>query len=179
MITVTLLSIEGGSVWWNYPGFELWKFVNLLVFVAAAIFLHQRFGKPLSEALRSRREAIKRELVKAQHERDQALAKLAEVEARLERLDSEVSTIRDRSKAEADAERARIERSTEAEMAKLRQQAQKEIEVAAKAASQELRRFAAQQSLSLAEETIRRDIRPEDDSRLIELNLEQLGRTGR
>ena len=179
MITVTLLSIEDGSVWWNYPGFELWKFVNLLVFVAAGIFLHQRFGKPLSEALRSRREAIKRELLKAQHERDQALAKLAEVEARLERLDSEVSTIRDRSKAEADAERARIERATEAEMAKLRQQAQKEIEVAAKAASQELRRFAAQQSLSLAEETIRREIRPEDDSRLIDLNLEELGRTGR
>jgi len=174
---VTILSIESGTAWWNYPGFELWKFVNLLVFVAGAIYLHNRFGSKVSKALKSRRESIKRELLKAREERDEALAKLAEVEARLERLDSEISTIRERSKAEADAERERMERSTNVEMAKLRQQAQREIEVAAKVATQELRRFAARESLSLAEEAIRRDIRPEDDKRLISLNVEELGRT--
>ncbi len=172
------MGIEDG-VWWNYPGFELWKFVNLLVFLVAALYLHHRFGKPLSRALKSRRESIKGELLRARKERDRALAKLAEVEARLERLDNEISTIRDRSKAEADAERERIERSTKLEMAKLRQQAQGEIEMAAKLATQELRRFAAHESLSLAEEAIRRDIRPEDDKRIISLNVEELGRVSR
>ena len=148
----------------------------LLIFVAAAIYLHHRFGRPVSEALKSRRESIKRELVRARAERDAALAKLAEVEARLERLDSEIVSIRDRAKAEAEAERDRIEGSTTVEMAKLRQQAQREIEVAAKIATQELRRFAARESLSLAEEAIRREIRPEDDKRLISLNVEELGR---
>lgn len=178
-IQFTILSIEGGSAWWNYPGFELWKFVNLLVFVAGVIYLHQRFGKPMSQALRLRQQSIKRELLEAQQERDGALAKLAEVEARLERLEGEISTIRDQSLAEAGAERERIERATNVEMAKLRQQAQREIELAAKIATQELRRFAAYQSLSLAEEAIRRDIRPEDDKRLISLNLEELGRASR
>lgn len=179
MIEVTILSIEGGSAWWNYPGFELWKFANLLVFVAAAIYLHHRFGKPVSQSLKVRRESIRRELLRAREGREEALAKLAEVEARLERLASEISVIRDRSLAEAEAERERIERSTNVEMAKLRQQAQREIEVATKIATQELRRFAAHQSLSLAEEAIRRDIRPEDDKRLISLNVEELGRASR
>jgi F0F1-type ATP synthase membrane subunit b/b' len=99
------------------------------------------------------------------------------MEARFERLDSEISSIRDRSKAEAEAERRRIEESTSAEMAKLRQQAQREIEGASKIATQELRRFAARASLSLAEEVIRREIRPEDDKRLINMNVEEFGRT--
>ena len=177
IIKLTWLSLEGGTVWWNYPGFELWKFVNLLVFVGAAIYLHHRFGRPLSQALTLRRESIKRELQRAQEERDTAFAKLADMEARFERLDSEISSIRDRSKAEAEAERRRIEESTSAEMAKLRQQAQREIEGASKIATQELRRFAVRASLSLAEEVIRREIRPEDDKRLINMNVEEFGRT--
>ena len=109
-----MLSVEGGAVWWNYPGFELWKFVNLLIFVAAAIYLHRRFGRPLSQALALRRESIKSELQRAEEERATAVAKLADIEARFDRLDSETSSIRDRSKAEAEAERHRIEQSTSA-----------------------------------------------------------------
>ena len=51
------------------------------------------------------------------------------------------------------------------------------IESAAKVAVKELRQFAAQQSVALAEEAIRRDLRTEDDRRIIGLNVEQLGRS--
>ncbi len=172
-------SLEAGSIWWNYPGLELWKFVNLAWFIAGAIYLHRRFGRPVSEALRARGEGIKVELQRARDEKERALAKLAEVEAKIQRMDSEVSSIREQAKFEAEAERERIKVATEAEMRKLRQQAQREIESAAKAAVQELREFAAQQSVSLAEESIRRDLRAEDDKRIIGLNVEQLGRSGR
>jgi F-type H+-transporting ATPase subunit b len=164
---------EGVSPWWNYPGVELWKFLNLFIFIAVGVYLLRR---PLSDALRSRREGIKRDLLRARQERDDALAQLAEVESRVERLDAEVAIIRERSKAEADAERERIKSSTEAEMTKLREQAQREIDSAGKAARQELRQFAAGQSVRLAEELIRREIRPEDDARLIGLNVEEFGR---
>ena len=172
------LSLEGESIWWNYPGLELWKFVNLAVFTAGAIYLHQRFGKPISEALRARGEGIKRELQRAREEKEQALAKLAEVEAKIQRMDSEVSSIREQAKLEAEAERERIKVATETEMTKLKLQAQREIESAAKAAVQELREFAAHQSVALAEESITRDLRAEDDKRIIGLNVEQLGRSG-
>lgn len=159
--------------WWDYPGLEVWKFVNLFVFVAAGVYFLKR---PLTEAFRSRREAIRRDLVKAREERDQALAKLAEVQARLERLDSEVADMQERSRSEAQAEGERIARETELEMVKLREQAQREIVSAGKVARHDLRIFAAHQSVKLAEEVIRREIGSEDDARLIEMNVEQLGR---
>ncbi len=174
MMQLGLLSEEGTRDWLYYPGAELWKFVNLFIFVSVGIYLLRR---PLTDALRTRREGIKRDLQRAREERDRALAELAEVELRFERLDAEVASIRERSKSEAGAERERIKRATEVEMVKLREQAQREIESAIKAATHELRRFAAEQSISLAEEFIRQEIRPEDDARLIKLNVEELGRT--
>ena len=174
LTTLITLSEDGNPRWFDYPGLELWKFINLSIFVVVMVYLLRR---PLSDAFRSRREGIRRDLLKAQEERDQALAKLAEVESRLARLDSEVATIQEQSKAEAEAERQRIARDTEAEILKLQELAQREIESAGKVARQELRRFAAQQSVKLAEEIIRRDMRLEDDARLIRLNVEELGRS--
>ncbi len=164
--------------WWDYPGFELWKFVNLGIFVLALVYILTRKVK-IGEAFRARREDIRRALARAQQERDAALAKLKEVEERLARLDSEVGTINEQSKREAAEERERIARSTETEIAKLGEQAQREIERAGKTARHELRRYTAEQSVRLAEEMIRREMKPEDDARLITRNIEELGGVGR
>ena len=164
--------------WWDYPGFELWKFVNLAIFVIALVFAMRRFfGVP--EMFRDRKETIRRELERAQQERDAAVAKLEEVEERLARLDSEVATIKERSKLEAAEERERIARSTETEISKLSAQALREIENAGKAAKKELRRYTAEQSVKLAAQMIRREMKPEDDARLITNNIEELGGAAR
>jgi F-type H+-transporting ATPase subunit b len=113
--------------------------------------------------------------LRALEERDAALAKLKEVEERLARLDTEVAAIRDQHVKEAAEERERIAKSTETEIAKLGQQAQREIESAGKVAKHELRRFAAEESVRMAEEMIRREMKPEDDARLITQNIEELG----
>jgi F-type H+-transporting ATPase subunit b len=160
--------------WWDYPGFELWKFVNLAIFVIALIFaLRKFFGVP--EMFRDRKETIRRELAKAREERDAALQKLKEVEGRLARLDTEVSAIKEQSGREAVEERERIARSTETEIARLSEQALREIESAGKAARKDLRRYTAEQSVRLAEGIVRREIKPEDDARLIRNNIEELG----
>ena len=164
---------EGQSApWWNIPSFEAWRWLNLLIFVGLFVYILRR---PVSEAMRARREGIRRDLMKAQEERNAALAKLTEVEARLAKLDAEVANVREQSEREAAEERERIKKSTEEETKKLRVQAQREIESAGKAARQELREFAAEQSVRLAEEMIRRDIKPEDDARLVSLRVEELG----
>jgi F0F1-type ATP synthase membrane subunit b/b' len=158
--------------YFDYPGVEAWKFINLIVFGAAAVYILRR---PLSDAFKGRRERIKQELRKAQEERDRALAELQEIEARLSRLDEEVAAIGQHAQAEAAAERERLTLETTRELAKLKESAQREIESAGKAAKQELREFAAQQSVRLAEETILREIRPDDDARLIGMGVERLG----
>ena len=164
--------------WLNYPGLELWKFVNLLIFVICALLLHRRFGRPVREALRSRGERIKHDLARAQDERNQALAKLAEVEARFADLDAEVTAIKERARVEGEAERERIQLATEAEISRIREQAKREIESAGKAARQELRRFAATESVRLAEELLKSEIGPDDDARLTSQSVRELGRIG-
>ena len=160
--------------WWDYPGFELWKFVNLAIFVIVLVVVMRKFfGVP--QMYRNRKETIRAELEKARAERDAALAKLKEVEERLAHLDSQVVTIKERAVIEAREERERISRSTQDEIAKLTAQAQREIENAATVAKKDLRRFTAEQSVRLAEEMIKRDIRPDDDARLFKRGLEEMG----
>jgi F-type H+-transporting ATPase subunit b len=165
---------EGGGLsrFLYYPGVEAWKFVNVALFVGVLFYILRR---PIGGAMRARREAIRRDLMRAQEERNAALAKLEEVEARLAKLDEEVATVREQAQRDAETERARIALSTEEDARKLREQSVREIESAGKAARAELRRYAAEQSVRLAEEMIRRDIRPEDDERLVKQSIEELG----
>jgi F-type H+-transporting ATPase subunit b len=161
--------------WLDYPGLELWKFVNLAVFCLSALYLHRRFGRPIREALRSRSEGIKRELETARQERDEALAKLSEVEILVSNLDLEVAKISESASLEAEAEKRRLGLAMDQEVAKIREQARREIESAGKIARHNLRRFAATESVRLAEEILKREMRPDDDARLADLSVQQLG----
>jgi F0F1-type ATP synthase membrane subunit b/b' len=163
---------SAANSWWNYPGWEIWKFLNLLIFVGIVVYILRR---PLSESLKARREAIKRELVRTQEERAAAISKLEEVEAKLTRLNAEVEAIRAQAQREAAEERDRIASATKEELKKLREQALREIEGTGKIAQQELRRYVAEQSVKLAEDLIRHDIRTEDDSRLMSDYVKSLG----
>jgi F0F1-type ATP synthase membrane subunit b/b' len=160
--------------WFNYPGLELWKFLNLAIFLAAAIFILRR---KINEALLARGESIKQELIIAQKEREKALAKLAEADSRLTRVDEDVRLVREQASQEAEAERQRLAASTEREIEKLKQQAQREIETADKVARKELRQYLAQRSVELARESVKSQMRPEDDTLLIRESIGELRRT--
>ena len=160
--------------WFNYPGLELWKFVNLAIFTVAAIYV---LRKPINQALLARREAIQQELVTAQQQREQALARVAEADSLLSRLDQDVRTLEEQAREEAKSERHRIATSTEREIETLKQQAQREMETADKLSRKELRQFLAEKSVQMARESIRIQMRPEDDSALIQESIGELRRT--
>jgi len=160
--------------WFNYPGLEVWKFLNLAIFLTAVIFVLRR---KINEALLARGESIKQELVAAQKEREKALAQLAEAESRLTHLDEDVRLVQQQAQQEAEAERRRLAASTEREVEKLKQQAQREIETADKVARKELRQYLAQRSVELARESVKSQMRPEDDTLLIRESIGELRRT--
>ena len=160
--------------WFNYPGLEVWKFLNLAIFTAAAIFV---LRKKINEALLARRDAIQQELLSAQTERERALARIAEAEDLLSRVDEHVGAIHKQARNEADAERQRLIEATAREKDKLKQQAQREIETANKLARKGLRRFLATRSVELARESVRSQMRPEDDTLLIKESIGDLRRT--
>ena len=160
--------------WFNYPGLELWKFINLAIFMAAAIYVLRR---KINEALLARGESIKKELLAAQQEREQALAQSAEVDSLVGRLDQEVRTVHEQARREAEAERKRLAASTDREVEKVKQQAQRDMEAANKFARKQLREYLAKRSVEHARESVRNQLRPEDDANLIKENISSLRRT--
>ena len=160
--------------WYNYPGLELWKFANLAIFTGVGIYI---LRKPISQALQSRRGAIQQELITAQNERDQASARVAEADSMLSGLDDDVRKVQEQAREEVTSERQRIAASTELEIEKLNQQAQREMETADKLARKDLREFLAEKSVQMARESIRTQMRPEDDTALIRESIGELRRT--
>ncbi|HEU4836337.1 MAG TPA: ATP synthase F0 subunit B [Pyrinomonadaceae bacterium] len=169
-----MLLLAEGIEWYNYPGLELWKFANLAIFLAAGIYV---LRKPINRALLARRGTIERELVTAQEEREKAVARVAEADSLLSRLDDDVRTVQQQANEEAAAEKQRIAESTEREIEKLKQQAQREMQSADKLARKQLRQFLAEKSVQMARESIRTQMRPEDDTALIREGIGELRRT--
>jgi len=156
----------------NFPGFEAWRFFNLAVFIGILFYL---LKKPLTAAFKTKRETIRAELIKAEAEKQTALAQLTSTEAKLARLDSEAQAIRQRAEQEAAAEKSRITEQTEFEINKLREQATSEIERKSQLARLELRRFSAEESIRLAEEKIKAEMTDEKDARLVKANIQSIG----
>lgn len=174
-----LLFLAGeGSGWletyFNYPGLEAWKFLNLTIFTIAAFKVLRR---PINTALLARRDAIRQELIDATSAREQALARVAEADSLLSQLDDDVRVVHEQARQEAESERQRAAAATADEMEKLKQQGQREIERAGKLARKELRQFLANRSVELARESVRTRMRPEDDTFLIKESIGALRRT--
>ncbi|CAN5191160.1 ATP synthase subunit B [soil metagenome] len=156
----------------NIPGFELWKFINLAIFIAIITYLVR---KPLSEAFKARREQIRSELIRAEAEKQAALERLAETEAKLERLKDEKDAIVQNAKEEAAAEKKRLAEYTKAEIDRLTRQREGDLDRLEKQTYAGLRRFSAEESIRLAEEKLRSKIDRDQDARLVKASIHEIG----
>lgn len=179
-----LLFAEGGtqSAWsrfreffseyLGYPGFELWKFINLAIFIAILVYL---LKKPLSDAFKAKRDSIRADLIKAEQEKRAALERLTAIEARLAQLESEKQSILDKAKEEAESERRRVSEQTRLDIVRLREQADAEIARLSTQKKAELRRFSAEESIRLAEQKLRSQIGADTDARLVRASIQEIG----
>ena len=180
---VVLLAAGGGSQggggftefynnYLNYPGFEAWKFINLAIFVAALVYVVK---KPLSEAFRARRDAIRAELIRAEEEKQAALKRLTSAEAKLAALDAEKAAILKKAREEAEAEKRRLAEQAEWDVRKLREQTSGEVSRLLKLTFAQLRRFSAEESVRLAEEKLRAQIDTQKDTQLVKSGIASIG----
>jgi F0F1-type ATP synthase membrane subunit b/b' len=156
----------------NYPGFELWKFINLGLFIAIIVYLVKT---PLSEAFKAKRDLIRAELIKAEEEKRAALSQLTSVEAKLVGVDSEKAAILRSAREEVEYEKRRLAEQAAAEADKLKAQAEGEAARLGAVARIQLRRFAVDESLRMAEEKLRSSIDPNTDGRLIKSGIQAIG----
>jgi F-type H+-transporting ATPase subunit b len=158
--------------WFNIPGFEAWKFLNLAIFIAVMTYL---LKKPLSNAFKAKREEIRAELIKAEEEKQAALARLTSAEGKLAQLETEKENILQKAKDEAAFEKKRLADQTKADVERLRQQTEAELARAANQTRAELRRFSAVESIRLAEEKLRKQIDGKTDAKLVKSSIAEIG----
>lgn len=174
-----LLDLTSGG-WLGGPlglvGSGLPRVVNFLIFVAALYYV---LRKPVSDFFRQRAQAIARELEAAARARDAAAQELAQMRARMARLEEEIAAIRARAEREAEAEYERLWREAHAEAEKIRALAEREIEMARRAAELELKTFLVERVLARARALLRQQVTEEDHRRLIAQFIEELAEVSR
>jgi F-type H+-transporting ATPase subunit b len=126
-------------------------------FGVVALIIIWALAKYLPRAFSARTAAIQKAMQEAQKASEEARRKLAEIEARLMKLDVEIGMMRDAAEREAAEEEARILAAAEEEKRKILEAAQHEISAATKAARRELTAFAADLAVGLAKKQIRVD----------------------
>jgi len=146
--------------------------LNFVVIAAVIIWAGRKF---LPGIFRDRTAAIQKAMQEAQQASEQARAKLAEIESRLQKLDMEISAIRDDAEKEGAEEEKRIQTAAEEDARKIVAAAEQEIAAAAKAARRQLTAHAADLAVGLAQKQIHVD--PATDQGLVRNFAAQLGST--
>jgi len=156
----------------NYPGFELWKFLNLAIFITALSYL---LKKPVGGVFKEKREVIRAELIRAEEEKQAALSDLTSIEAKLVGTDQEKDAIMKAAREEIDVEKKRLAGQGEFEAKKLAVQADGEVTRLGQVARLQLRRFAVDESLRMAEEKLRSQVDLRTDTKLVKSGIDAIG----
>ena len=128
--------------------------LNFLVIAAVIVWAGRKY---LPGIFRDRTAAIQKAMQEAQKAGEDARRKLAEIEARLMKLDGEIGMMRDAAEKEGAAEEARIKAAAEEDARKIVASAEQEIAAAAKTARRQLTAYAGDLAVALAQKQIRVD----------------------
>jgi len=168
-----MASEEGGGWFaplWGIPSFA-WQVFNFVLVIVLFYFL---LRKAAPAFFRGRAADIKEALNKAVREKEEALARLKEVEDKMARLDDEVASIEAEAKESAELEKKRVAEEAEAERDRIRREAKDELERRVLSMRRELREYAASLIEKSTREILNREISIQDDDRLMETFFERL-----
>jgi F-type H+-transporting ATPase subunit b len=147
------------------------RLVNFAILVGVLVYY---LRAPISNYLERRSTEIRADLVRAADTRAAAAAEMVSIERKLQTLPAEIEAFKARGAAEIVAEDARIRQGAEADRQRLLEQARREIELQLRAAERELIKRAAELTVGLASDRIRRTITDEDQQRLVDRYLARL-----
>lgn len=148
-----------------------WPVANFVIFCGILYyFLHG----PLKSYLANRSATIRKDLVEAAELKASANAQLTAIEQKLQALPGELDALRSRGAAEIAAEEQRIAEAAAAERERLLEQTRREIDLQVRLAKREILEHAADLSVHLATDRLKKEITPEDQSRLVDQYLQQV-----
>lgn len=149
----------------------IWQVVNLALFLGLLVWA---LRKPVATFFGTRREGVEKALKKAEEDRAKAAALLAEVDARVARLDTELAEIGTRARREAEEDQAALLREADSEAVKIVERARAEMDSRVRAARKELTAYAGDLAVEIARDILSRNVTTEDESRLRQEGIDAL-----
>jgi len=143
-----------------------------IIFLAMAGLMR----KMLPGYFKGRTSTIQKGIEEARKMSEDARRRLAEVEGRLSRLDTEIAGMRREADENAKAEEQRLLAAGEEERRRIVASAEQEIEMAANTARRELKAYVAELAVQLAEKKIR--VSNDTDQALVRAFTAQMGKDG-
>lgn len=148
-----------------------WPVANFILFVG---ILYYFLNQPLKDYLATRGATIRKDLVEAAELRAAANAQLAAIEQKLAALPGELAALRTRGAEEIASEEQRIAAQAAADRDRLLEQTRREIDLQVRLAKKDILEHAADLSVALATDRIRKEVTPADQDRLIDRYLTQV-----
>ncbi len=151
----------------------------LVVFLLAFGFLYMKVWPKIAQGLEDRENKIRQEIESAEQAREQAKAALAEYERSLASAREEANAMIVKAKADAKAAGEQLRARNEADLVELKLRATRDIDSAKAAAIGELHTQATMLAADIAGKILAREITAEDQQRLINESLDELGTASR
>jgi F-type H+-transporting ATPase subunit b len=153
-----------------------WVFVALN-FAIIVVLLALITKSKVPAAFRARTESIQKQLAEARKASEEAQRRLADIESRLTKLDTEITAMASAAEAEAQKEAGRIQAAAEEDKRKIVEAAEQEIVAAARLARTQLRAYVSELAVALAEKRIQ--VNASTDKELVRAFVDQLGKDGK
>ncbi len=150
----------------------LYRLLNFSIVVAILVYF---LKKPIGNALSGRREDIEKALAEAKKVKEEAEAKFAEYDKKLNQATQEIVTISASIRKEAEMEKQKIIENAREQAAKIEQDAEKAAALEVEKARINLQQEAAQLAVGIAEELLKKNFTKDDDSRLIDEYMQKVG----
>jgi F-type H+-transporting ATPase subunit b len=145
-------------------GLQLWAWANFILLAAGLTYVFRKNAIPF---FNQRSVGIRKGMMEADQARAAAEQRIADVEARLAKLETDIQALKAAALAEEKSEHERVRQETVAELRKIRVHTEREIISAGKTARAELKRYAGSLAVSAAVDKIRARVNPSTQDALV------------
>ena len=143
-------------------------FIFLLLNFALLLIILGKYGAPVARKLaEDRHDQIKNAIDEAAKLRDQAAAKLAELQKKVEGLDAEIKKLVDGIRTDAEAHKARIHEAGAVQSAQMKRDAELRIAAEIDLARHQLAKEVSAAAANATEKLLREKATPEDHRKLV------------
>ncbi len=172
MLIITAVLLPSDAFAASDPGTTfMWKGINFVVLVVAVIIIWKKF---LKGALENRAKDIQALIAEAEVKRKEAEAKLAEYKQKESGFAALIAEAEARIKKDAELEKEKIKAEAAVMVEKLREQARTTAEYEIERARVALKREAALLAMEMAKTIIDKEIRADDQDRLVKTYIDKL-----